>query len=90
MSNKILNKINNLKNFSILVIKTELILSIGYFITAFVYKSTLIGSEILVRDINNINNFIYLGLINFFIALIFGVIFDKRIDQQKNIYKKIF
>ena len=80
---KILNKINSLKDFRIFVIKTELILSIGYFITAFIYKSTLINSEILIIDINNINNFIYLGLVNFFIAFIFGVIFSKKIYTKK-------
>lgn len=73
-----LKQINNLKDLNIFFIKTEIILSIGYFIMAYIYKSTLAGSEILIKDINNINNFIYLGLVNFFIAVFCVVILNKK------------
>lgn len=80
---KIMRKIRNLDNFSVLVIKMEIILSIGYFIIAIVCKATINFASSVVLETTNIINFTRLGFINFIISIIFGLIFDINLKRLK-------
>lgn len=85
----ILYKINNMEEMSIIAIKGGIILSISYFVVAIICKITIGYSESLVREVNNINNFVNLGIINFFLSLILGVMLDEMIKiTSDSIHKK--
>ena len=87
---KIKEKIEMLDSFSVLTIKTEIILSIGYFIIAILSKSTINYADSLVLEINNITNFVKLGFINFFTAIIIGCIFDINLKKNKKMHKNLY
>ena len=83
MINNLLEKINNLDNFSVLAIKIEIILSIGYFITAIICKSTINYSDSVIREVSNIKNLVELGVINFLLSFLFGFIFNLKLKSLK-------
>lgn len=80
---KLSNKIKNINNFSIIVVKMCLILSIGYFIIAMICQSTIDDAVSVVREVNNINSFVRLGIINFVSAFILGYLFHLKLENNK-------
>lgn len=77
-------KINNMEEMSILIIKCGIILSISYFVVAIVCKITMGYSESLVKEVNNIINFVNLGVINFFASFVLGIMFNGIIKITSN------
>ena len=78
---KILEKTSGLHWLSVFALKTQMTLSIGYFIIAWIAESMINYSCDIIKQFNHVYNFIYLGMINFVFGFVWMFLFEKKLKK---------